>query len=96
VARQRVRPYDILGVVGSTGVSTGPHLHFAVWPESSPGRGDFRATVPYNPYDQLLILSAQSGESRLNRIPTESAEQKSLVNRNVILTWRAARAARSH
>lgn len=35
-AGQRVRQGDVIGYVGSTGASTGPHLHYEVWVKGSP------------------------------------------------------------
>ena len=41
---QRVKRGDLVGLVGSTGRSTGPHLHYEV----------HRETKPVNPLDYVL------------------------------------------
>jgi murein DD-endopeptidase MepM/ murein hydrolase activator NlpD len=42
---QQVRPGDVLGLMGSTGMSTGVHLHFELW----------RNGVNVNPLDYMSI-----------------------------------------
>lgn len=50
VAGQHVAKGEIIGYCGSTGMSTGPHLHFEVYDETNPQRG-LRNTV-----DPMLYL----------------------------------------
>jgi murein DD-endopeptidase MepM/ murein hydrolase activator NlpD len=33
---QKVRRGDIIGYVGSTGYSTGPHVHYEIWKNGKP------------------------------------------------------------
>jgi len=47
----KVDPSDILGAIGSTGRSTGPHLHI----ETGDGRGGAGGTVPKNILDNVFI-----------------------------------------
>jgi len=47
----KVDPTDILGAIGSTGYSTGPHLHI----ETGDGRGGAGGTIPKNVLDNVFI-----------------------------------------
>lgn len=47
---QRVQAGDKIGLLGNTGDSTGPHLHFEIWPD---GWRDKAGTRPIDPLPQL-------------------------------------------
>lgn len=55
-AGQRVRTGQLLARVGSTGSSSGPHLHFEIWE----GGGWYEGGRPIDPYDHLKRWDAWS------------------------------------
>ncbi len=55
---QHVAQGAVIGWVGSTGHSTGPHLHIQLCPEGHTHRGAFVCGVPRNPYEVWPALSA--------------------------------------
>lgn len=52
---QAVAAGQQLGAVGSTGVSSGPHLHFEIWPQ---GWYSSKASKPIDPLPDLLAWAA--------------------------------------
>jgi hypothetical protein len=55
---QTVSKGTLIGWVGSTGHSTGPHLHVQVCPQGHNVGGAFRCGVPANPYEVWATLAA--------------------------------------
>lgn len=55
---EMVRRGDMIGLVGSTGHSTGPHLHIQVCPDAHFHKGAFVCGAPTNPYETWPALSA--------------------------------------
>ena len=55
---QRVTRGDVIGWVGSTGISTGPHLHVQVCPGGHLHSGAFVCGQPRNPYEVWPTLYA--------------------------------------
>lgn len=55
---QSITKGSIIGWVGSTGRSTGPHLHVQVCPQGVAAHGSFKCGTPANPYEVWATLSA--------------------------------------
>jgi len=60
----QVQPGTPLGVVGQSGNAAGPHLHFTLFVESAPGKGDFNSNT-YNPYSQLVGLTFPKSDKEM-------------------------------
>lgn len=64
---QRVTPGDSIGIQGSTGNVTGPHLHFEIWNGSWTDRNDI------NPADYLGIKNVVGKVELLEKLELEKA-----------------------
>lgn len=61
---QKVKPNEVIGLVGSSGISYGPHLHYEIWYKGKPiDPMDVMMAVPPIQYFPMLMKARQLNQS---------------------------------